>query len=97
MTKHTNNFEHESLQDKEAIVSYLKALTKGIEKGEVLFSDDEESILLRPNKISRLRIRASQSKKEQSLRIKLSWLSGVEDSSENSPLFIKPKKNKQSG
>lgn len=95
MTKQPHNFEHESLQDKEAIVSYLKALTKGIEKGEILFADDEESMLLRPHQLGRLRIRASQTKKEQSLRIKLSWLSDEEGSSDNSPLFIKPKKNKQ--
>lgn len=96
MPKQSHNFEHESIQDREAIVSYLKALTKGIEKGEILFADDDESMLMRPHELGRLRIRASQTKKEQSLRIKLSWLSDEESTSDDSPLFIKTKKNKQS-
>jgi len=92
MAKKTEYFEHESLQDKDSIVSYLKALTKAIENGEVLISDDEDTLLLQPTEISSMSIRAKKSKHTQTLRFKFEWNLNNEEGTDNAPLFIKPKK-----
>lgn len=91
MTKSTQYFEHESLQDTQAILNYLTALTEGIKKGEVLFSDTEETLVLRPNKVGLLKIRAKQTKKSQELRIKLNWIINDASATNDTPLFIESK------
>ena len=95
MAKKPQYFEHESLQDKESVINYLKALSKGIEKGEILLSDDEDTQILNPCNLTLMSIRASKSKKEQSLRIKLNWTNENDDDPDNAPLFIKAKKPKK--
>lgn len=94
MAKKTQYFEHESLQDKESIINYLKALTKGIEKGEILISDEDDTQIINPSSLTLLKLKASKNKKEQSLRIKLSWTNENDDDPDNTPLFIKAQKTK---
>ncbi|WP_178862065.1 amphi-Trp domain-containing protein [Thiomicrorhabdus cannonii] len=90
MAKKTNLFEHESLQDKDAIVQYLKALTEGIEKGEVLLSDDDEKVTLNPTPFGRFKLKATRSKKVQELRLKISWIGHEDDGERAQPLHIQP-------
>lgn len=95
MAKKTKEFEHESLQDKEAIASYLKAIMQGVKKGEIKFSDEDEDLTLKPEALAKLKIRARQTKKSQSLTVKISWSSSDSDSSiDDTPLFIDAKKSK---
>ncbi len=75
MAKKSKYFEHESLQDKDAIISYLKAITQGFKKGAIEFSDEEEEFMLTPQKLANLKIKADKSKKGQTLNIKISWSS----------------------
>lgn len=96
MSKKNTHFEHESLQDKDAIISYLKAITDGFKKGAIEFSDEEDDIVLKPEKLANLRIKAAQSKKGQELRIKISWTSDNNQDLEEVPLFIDAKKSKKS-
>lgn len=96
MANKTNYFEHESLQDQDAIINYLEALTDGIKKGEILFSDEDETMLLHPQAFGRLRIRASQTKKVQELRLRISWNNKEQEDSEPATLKIKAKKAKKS-
>jgi len=93
MAKKTDYFEHESLQDKDSVINYLKALTRGIEKGEILISDEDETLLMSPNNLTLMTIKASKSKKEQSLRLKLKWKSQKEDDPDSAPLFIQASKS----
>ena len=44
MKDKSNQFRHESLQDTNAVVKYLKALAEGIEKGTLQFRDEESEI-----------------------------------------------------
>jgi amphi-Trp domain-containing protein len=90
MAKKTNLFEHESLQDKDAIVQYLKALTDGIEKGEVELSDDDEKVTLKPTPFGRFKLKATCSKKAQELRIKISWVGHEDGGDSDQPLHIQP-------
>jgi len=95
MAKKSKYFEHESLQDKDAIISYLKAITQGFKKGAIEFSDEEEEFMLTPQKLANLKIKADKSKKGQTLNIKISWSSNQSSDFEESPLFIDPKKPKK--
>ncbi|MGC9386402.1 MAG: amphi-Trp domain-containing protein [Hydrogenovibrio sp.] len=95
MAKKRQHFEHESLQDKEAIINYLKAITQGFKKGAIEFSDEDEEFRLTPQALANLKIKAEQSKKGQSLNIKISWSSDQSSDFDDSPLFIDPKKPKK--
>jgi len=95
MAKKTQEFLHESLQDKESIESYLKAIIQGFKKGEILLSDEEDNITLKPEALSKVKIKATQSQKSQSLSIKFSWSSSTDNSAEETPLFIDAKKAKK--
>jgi len=95
MAKKNANFEHESLQDKDAIISYLKAITEGFKKGAIEFTDEEDSIVLKPKSLSNLRIKADQTKKGQELRIRISWSSDQNEDIDDTPLFIDAKKSKK--
>lgn len=94
MAKKNSSFEHESLQDRDAIISYLKAITDGFKKGAIEFSDEEDEFVLKPEKLANLRIKANQSKKGQELRIKINWSSDQSSDFEEAPLFIDAKKSK---
>jgi len=94
MAKNTNYFEHESFQDKESIVNYLEAITLGIKKGEIVFSDEEETVTIVPKNIGQLRIKSTRSKKSQEIKLKLSWSNHSQEDQEDTPLFIKAKKQK---
>ena len=91
MAKKTPYFEHESLQDKESIIRYLKAITKGLKKGAIKLSDEDEDFVLTPQAFANLKIKATQTKKGQTLNIKVNWSSDQDEEVEDAPLFIAPK------
>jgi amphi-Trp domain-containing protein len=95
MGKKNKRFEHESLQDKDAIVCYLKAVIEGFKKGAIEVSDEEDTITLKPEKLANLKIKADQNKNAQSLNIKIQWSSDQSDDFEETPLFIDPKTPKK--
>jgi len=96
MAKKTPYFEHESLQDKDTIISYLKAITQGFKKGAIKFSDEDENLVLTPQPFANLKIKATQSKKGQTLNIKINWSSDQDEDADDTPLFIDPKHPKKS-
>jgi len=93
MGKKNKRFEHESLQDKDAIICYLKAVIQGFKKGAIEVSDEEDAITLKPEKLANLKIKADQSKNGQSLNIKIQWSSDQSEEFSDTPLFIDPKKS----
>ncbi|MBN2647622.1 MAG: amphi-Trp domain-containing protein [Thiotrichales bacterium] len=95
MAKKPEYFVHESLQDRNSLIHYLRALLQGIENGEVILADDDETLTLTPNHLTLMNLRASKTKSEQSLRLKLSWTTQLTDESDSAPLFIKSKKSKK--
>lgn len=96
MAKKNQYFEHESLQDRDAVVDYLEALAAAIKKGEILLSDGDDKQLLQPSELTLMSLKASSTKKSQSLRIKLTWNNKTDEEPDNEPLFIKAKKPKKS-
>ncbi|BBP45154.1 hypothetical protein THMIRHAS_05270 [Thiosulfatimonas sediminis] len=95
MAKKTQYFEHESLQDRDAVVNYLHALANAVKTGEILLSDGDEKQIMQPSDLTLMSLKASSTKKSQSLRIKLTWNKQTDEEPDNEPLFIKAKKAKK--
>lgn len=92
MAKKTRIIEHESLQDTQGILTYLKAIQDGFKKGSISLNDEEEEILLSPEALCQIRIKAKRNKRSQELSLKISWSSEDAEQSKEDPLFIVAKK-----
>jgi amphi-Trp domain-containing protein len=66
-------FQHESLQDRESILAYLKALADGFATGALTFTDKDGEISLAPAGLVSLQVRANKKRDRASLSVKLSW------------------------
>jgi amphi-Trp domain-containing protein len=74
MTKdQEREFQHESLQDRESILLYLKALADGFATGAITFTDKDGEISLEPAGLVSLQVRANKKRDRASLSVKLSW------------------------
>ena len=80
MTRGKRSFRHQSLQDKKSIQDILKAITSGIGKGKVTFSDEDEKIIMRPEGLLDLKVTATQEDNYNRFNLRISWQ--VDDSSE---------------
>ena len=74
------NFRHQSLQDDKSIQDILKAITSGIAKGKITFSDEDDKIVMRPEGLLDLKITAAQEDNRNRFNIRISWQ--VDDSRE---------------
>jgi amphi-Trp domain-containing protein len=68
-----NSFRHESLQDAKTIAELLKAITKGIGKGKLTFSDEDGEIVLEPDGLLNLKVSADQEEMRHRLNIRITW------------------------
>jgi amphi-Trp domain-containing protein len=66
-------FRHESLQDAQSIRGILKAILSGIDKGKVTFRDEDDEIVMEPEGLLRLRLKASEEENRQSIHLRISW------------------------
>lgn len=73
MAPKDRKFEHESLQDRESIGRYLKALQDGFTAGKIELSNAEDTVSLSPNGLINLQIKVVQSRTESHLTIDVSW------------------------
>ena len=73
MLQRKNRFRHESLQDSKTIQAYLKAILKGLDQGELVFSDDEGSITLKPQGLLNLKVVASEDVDKDRFELRVSW------------------------
>lgn len=67
------NFRHESLQDTESIQDLLKALTRGIGKGKLTFSDEDGEIIMRPKGLLDLKLTASREDGRNRVNVRITW------------------------
>jgi len=67
------SFRHQSLQDEKSIQDILKAITSGIAKGKIAFSDEDEKIVMRPEGLLDLKVTASQEDNRNRFSIRISW------------------------
>jgi len=78
MSQQKNTFRHESLHDRKTIQSLLRAIGKGLEKGELTFSDEDGEIVLHPKGLMNLKVTASQEGVKNRVTFRVSWQSGQE-------------------
>jgi amphi-Trp domain-containing protein len=72
--KSKTEFKYEALLDAEDIQDVLKALSKGLSKGKLEFSEEKEgSLTLDPKGLMRLKVRAYEDEDSQQFEIKVRW------------------------
>lgn len=72
--KSKTEFRHEALLDPEDIQDVLKALSKGLGKGRLEFSDEKEGTLtLEPSGLLRLKVSAYEDEDSQQFEVKVRW------------------------
>jgi amphi-Trp domain-containing protein len=69
------SFKHESLHDAKSIQEIMKAVTKGIAKGRLTFSDEDGEILMEPEGLLNLKVTASQEETQNRVNIRITWQS----------------------
>lgn len=73
MRSRKKSFRHQSLQDVKSIQGILKAITSGIAKGKISFSDDDDKIVMRPEGLLDLKVTATQEGNRNRFNIRISW------------------------
>ena len=81
------SFKHESLHDAKSIQEILKAVTKGIAKGKLTFSDEDGEILMEPEGLLNLKVTASQDETQNRVNIRITWQS-EEKAKRRKPLSV---------
>jgi amphi-Trp domain-containing protein len=71
--KGKREFRHESLQDGDTIQELLAALTKGLGKGKLTFSDEGGRITLHPEGLLNLKLTASQDEGRHRVTVRITW------------------------
>ncbi len=89
MGKEEKDFDHESLQSKRSISAYLAALQEGFESGNLIISDPEGRIELKPSGLVRLEVRVSQRRDRVRLELQLEWKNNGQEQSRAWPLVVK--------
>jgi len=91
MKRRKNSFRHESLQNRDSIQAILNALTEGIAKGKVTFSDDDDSINMTPDGLLNLKLIVSQEENRNRINLRITWENQKEKSLKKSRLSVKAK------
>jgi len=73
MKQHKKSFRHDSLQDTQSISQILTAINEGLENEKLVFSDEEDEILLNPKGLLQLKVTATQDDNTHSFSFKVSW------------------------
>ena len=73
MKQKSKQFRHESLQDADSVQQILKAISDGLAKGKLRFSDDDGELLLHPRGLLDLRLSADQDEGRQRINLRVSW------------------------
>lgn len=73
MRQEKKTFTHVSLQDAQSIQPLLKSLAKGMDKGEMVFANEEDEMTLNPEGLIRLKIVASKIDGRHQVNLKISW------------------------
>ena len=82
------SFRHDSLQDSDSIREILKAITRGLGKGQLTFSDDEGEILMRPEGLLRLKLSAKQEDGRHRIDLRISWQVEDKPGDDKKPLAV---------
>jgi amphi-Trp domain-containing protein len=73
MRQGKRSFRHQSLQDAMSIQKILKAITDGIAKGKISFSDEDDKIVMRPEGLMDLKVTATREDNRNRFTVRVSW------------------------
>lgn len=68
-----SDFKYESVFDQDSVVNYLKTITEGLKKGELVFKQGKDEIVLKPEGLINLEIKSKVKEGKSKLTIKLKW------------------------
>ena len=83
-----DEFDHESIQDRQSIRQYLKTLKEGLKNGSLMFASENEKITLTPAEMMRLSVKTKKKDGKSKLSIKLSWDDSTVESSKEKSISI---------
>lgn len=90
MSDSPNRFKHQSLQDADAIGTYLSALKEGFENGALVFATNGDRMVLKPQGLVNLELEAKRKGEDVKLILKFRWTEeDTGDQDGEHPLFIK--------
>lgn len=84
-----SDFRHESIQDNDSIKTILEAITAGIEKKEITFSDEEDTIVMHPQGMLNLKVSASQDGNDNRISIRIKWQTESNKKQKKAELIVK--------
>ena len=91
MKRKKNSFRHESLQNRASIQAILNALTEGIAKGKVTFSDDDDNISMTPDGLLNLKLTVSQEENRNRINLRITWEDREKKALKKSRLSVRAK------
>jgi amphi-Trp domain-containing protein len=91
MKRKKNSFRHESLQNRDSIQAILNALTEGIAKGKVTFSDDDDNISMTPEGLLNLKLTVSQEENRNRINLRITWEDREKKALKKSKLSVRAK------
>jgi len=91
MRQGKKSFRHESLQDAASIQEVLLAISEGIAKGKVSFSDSDDKIVMRPEGLLHMTVTASQEEDRDRISIRVSWQVEEKQGKKKKPLRVSSK------
>lgn len=88
----SEEFKHESYQDRVSIVKYLEALCDGVSNGRIVFGNNEKQIVLEPKGLLKFDVKAKRKDEKQKVTLKISWSEEkISKDEERSSLIIEAK------
>jgi len=91
MKRKKNSFRHESLQNRDSIQTILEALTEGMAKGKLSFSDDDDSISMAPDGLLNLKLTVSQEDNRNRINLRITWEDKKKETLKKSRLSVRAK------
>ncbi|MGM0543764.1 MAG: amphi-Trp domain-containing protein [Pseudomonadota bacterium] len=91
--KSKTKFSHDSLLDRQSTHELLVTLANAVKKGELTFQESEGELVLSPQQLLQVSLRASDEGDKQEVEIKLKWRT-KEKALSDTPPKIKTKAGK---
>ena len=85
------NFRHDSMQDAKSIGDILKAISDGLAKGKIVFSDEDDKMIMKPDGLLDMKVTATQESTRNRMNIRISWQTDVDESKKNKKLSVSSK------
>ncbi len=92
--KSKTKFSHDSLLDRQATQELLITLANAINKGELAFQESEGQLVLTPQQLLQVSLRASDEGDKQEVEVKIKWRT-KEKALADTPPKIKTKAGKR--